>query len=73
MAVITTANYSTLKIKFDCGFDGNSDPIMKTSSYGRINPEATNDNCMEFANLIVGLQKHDLEAVTKIDSTSLSE
>ena len=33
MAVITTANASTLKIKFDCGMDGNGDNIMRTSSY----------------------------------------
>ena len=73
MAVITTANASTLKIKFDCGMDGNGDNIMRTSSYGYLKPDATNDDVMEVANVLVGLQKHDLEGVTKIDSTSLSE
>lgn len=73
MAVITTANASQLKIKFDCGMGADAKNIFRTSTYGNVKSDASNDNCMEFANLIVGLQKHDLEGVTKIDSTSLSE
>lgn len=74
MAVITMANYSQLKIKFDCGMDlGTSDVIYRTSTYNKIKSESSHDNLMEFANLIVGLQKHTLKGVTRIDSTSLSE
>ena len=74
MAVITTANYSQLKIKFDCGMDpGTHGVIYRTSTYNKIISTSSHDDLMEFANLIKGLQKHDLESVTRIDSTSLSE
>lgn len=73
MAVIASPNASSLKIKFDCGIGNDGDNVMKTNTYNGLKPSATNEDIMAVTNAIVGLQKHDLEAVTKVDNTSLSE
>lgn len=73
MAVIASSNASSLKIKFDCGVDIDGKYIMKTSTYSYLKATASNEDIMEVTNAIVSLQKNDLEAVTKIDNTSLSE
>lgn len=73
MAVIATPNASSLKIKFDCGIDMDGNSLMKTNTYSPIKSIASNDDIMAVTNAIVSLQKHDLESVTKVDNTSLSE
>ena len=73
MAVIATPNASSLKIKFDCGIDMDGNSVMKTNTYSPIKSIASNDDIMAVTNAIVSLQKHDLESVTKVDNTSLSE
>lgn len=73
MAVIATPNASSLKIKFDCGIDMDGNSLMKTNTYSPIKSIASNDDIMAVTNAIVSLQKHNLESVTKVDNTSLSE
>ena len=73
MAVITSKNASTLKVKYDCGIDIFGDAIVKTSNYTNIKPTASNEALMEVVNALTSLQKHNLGGVTKVDSTALSE
>ena len=73
MAVIATPNASSLKIKFDYGIDMDGNSLMKTNTYSPIKSIASNDDIMAVTNAIVSLQKHNLESVTKVDNTSLSE
>ena len=73
MAVISSPNASTIKIKLDQGTDLNGDRIIKTKSYSSVKSAASNEDIMAIVNSIVGLQDHTLSAVNRIDSYSLSE
>lgn len=73
MAVISSPNASSIKIKFDQGTDLNGDRIIKTKTYSSVKSAASNEDIMAVVNAIVGLQDHTLSAVNRIDSYSLSE
>lgn len=73
MAILVTPNASSLKIKFDCGLDENGDNMMKTRTYNSLKSSASNEDVLAVANSLVGLQKNTLEAITKVDNTTLSE
>lgn len=73
MAVISTPNATSVKVKFDQGTNLDGDRIIKTKTYSSIKSAATNEDIMAVVNSIVGLQKHTLSAVTRLDSYSLSE
>lgn len=73
MAVISTPNVSSIKIKYDQGTDLNGDRIIKTKSYSSVKSAASNEDIMAVVNAIVALQDHTLSAVNRIDNYSLSE
>ncbi|MGM9533840.1 MAG: DUF1659 domain-containing protein [Intestinibacter sp.] len=73
MAVISTKNLSSLKLYFDKGVDLNSNRIMGTKTFGFVDPEALDQDIMDVANALAGLQQHTLYNVVRIDNTSLSE
>ena len=73
MAVGTSTNLSSLKLYFDKGVDINSKRIMGTKTFGFVDPEALDQDIMDVANALAGLQKHTLYNVVRIDNTSLSE
>lgn len=73
MAVISTPNASSIKIKFDKGTDLNGDRIIKTKTYSSVKSAASNEDIMAVVNAIVGLQDHTLSAVNRVDNYSLSE
>lgn len=73
MAVISSPNASSIKIKLDQGTDLNGDRIIKTKTYSSVKSAASNEDIMAVVNAIVGLQDHTLSAVNRIDSYSLSE
>lgn len=73
MAVISTNNPTGLKLRFDCGKDDNGKVIVKTKTYSKVNPSATNDDVYAVAKAISSLQEHSLIEVQKIDNTTISE
>lgn len=73
MAVISTNNPTGLKLRFDCGKDDNGKVVVKTKTYSKINPSATNDDVYAVAKAISSLQEHSLIEVQKIDNTTISE
>lgn len=73
MAVISTPNASSIKIKFDHGTSLDGDRIIKSKTYSSIKSTSSNDNIMAVINAIVGLQKHSLNSINRIDNSSLSE
>lgn len=73
MAVISTSNASSVKVKFDQGMDLNGDRVIKTKTYSSIKPDASNENIMAVVNALEGLQEHMLSGVNRVDNTSLSE
>ena len=73
MAVISTSNASSVKVKFDQGMDLNGDRVIKTKTYSSIKSGASNDDIMAVVNAIEGLQEHMLSGVNRVDNTYLSE
>ena len=73
MAVISTSNASSVKVKFDQGMDLNGDRVVKTKTYSSIKPDASNENIMAVVNALEGLQEHMLSGVNRVDNISLSE
>ena len=73
MAVISTPNATSAKIKLDHGADVNGDRIIKTKTLTNIKSTASNDDIMAVVNAIVDLQKHTLSATNRVDNSSLSE
>lgn len=73
MAVISTPNASSVKVKFDHGTDINGDRVIKTKTFSSIKSTASNDDIMAVVNAIVSLQQHTLSATNRVDNSSLSE
>ena len=73
MAIISTSNASSVKVKFDHGTDLNGDRIIKTKTYSSIKSSASNENIMAVVNALVGLQQHYLSGLNRVDNISLSE
>ena len=73
MAVISTPNASSIKVKFDHGTDINGDRVIKTKTFSSIKSSASNDDIMAVVNALVGLQQHTLSATNRVDNSSLSE
>ena len=73
MAVISTPNASSVKVKFDHGTDISGDRVIKTKTFSSIKSSASNDDIMAVVNALVGLQQHTLSATNRVDNSSLSE
>ena len=73
MAVISTPNASSVKVKFDHGTHINGDRVIKTKTFSSIKSSASNDDIMAVVNALVGLQQHTLSATNRVDNSSLSE
>ena len=73
MAVISTPNASTIKVKFDHGLDINGDRVVKTKSFNSIKYSATNEDIMDVVNALSNLQQHSVIATNRVDNSSLSE
>ena len=73
MAVVSTPNASSIKVKFDHGTDLNGDRVIKTKTYASIKSGASNDNIMSVVLALAGLQEHTLAGTNRLDNSSLSE
>ena len=72
MTVSETKNPSSLKIKFDCGYDDNGKTIVKSRTFSNVAPTATVENIMAVARALVNLQIHDALEILKQDNTVLN-
>ncbi|MEW9077265.1 DUF1659 domain-containing protein [Terrisporobacter glycolicus] len=73
MAVVSTPNASSVKVKFDHGTDLNGDRIVKTKTFSSIKSGASNENIMAVVNALVEMQQHTLSGTNRVDNSSLSE
>ncbi|MEW9079249.1 DUF1659 domain-containing protein [Terrisporobacter glycolicus] len=73
MAVVSTPNASSVKVKFDHGTDLNGDRVVKTKTFSSIKSGASNENIMAVVNTIAALQQHTLSGTNRVDNSSLSE
>lgn len=70
--VSETKNYSTLKIKFDCGLGDNGKTIVKSRSYSNVKANAKALDVFNVAETLISLQQHDKLSVVKQDNTELN-
>ncbi|WP_434799523.1 DUF1659 domain-containing protein [Terrisporobacter vanillatitrophus] len=73
MAVVSTPNASSIKVKFDHGTDLNGDRIVKTKTFSSIKSGASNDDVMAVVNALAAMQQHTLTGTNRVDNSSLSE
>jgi len=73
MGVVSTPNASSLKMRFECGKDYNNKLIIKSRTYSKVRPEATDEKVHQVAGAIASLQQYTLIEVAKIDNTTISQ
>ena len=73
MAIISIANASSIKVKFDQGEDLNGDRIVKTRTYSSVKPNASSEDIVSVITTLSALQQHTLVGLNRIDNTSLSQ
>lgn len=70
--VSETKNYSTLKIKYDCGLNGEGKTIVKSRSYSNVKDNAKALDVFNVAETLISLQQHDKLSIIKLDNTELN-
>ncbi|MFR8871404.1 MAG: DUF1659 domain-containing protein [Paraclostridium sordellii] len=70
--VSETKNYSTLKIKYDCGLNGEGKTIVKSRSYSNVKANAKALDVFNVAETLISLQQHDKLSIVKQDNTELN-
>lgn len=73
MAIITTNNLSSLKIKLGCGMDNDGNAIVKSKTFSNLKHNADNQEIINVTNALCDLQQHALMEVLKQDNTLISE
>ena len=70
--VSETKNYSTLKIKYDCGLNGEGKTIVKSRSYSNVKANAKALDVFNVAETLISLQQHNKLSIIKLDNTELN-
>lgn len=70
--VSETKNCSTLKIKYDCGLNGEGKTIAKSRSYSNVKANAKALDVFNVAETLISLQQHDKLSIIKLDNTELN-
>jgi hypothetical protein len=66
MATVATPISSTLQVIVETGLDENNKVITKTRSYPRVKPSAQDDDIMDVAVHLAGLQMHPVNSIRKV-------
>ena len=73
MAVIVTKNLSTLKLYLNKGTDSEGKEIKTSKSFSYVDSAASDQNVLDVANALGGLQKHELYRIIRLNKSTLSE
>jgi len=73
MAVIATPVDSALQLILQTGMDQDNKPILRTRSFARVKVSATDQDLMDVAKGLAGLQIHPVSAVRRVVETELTE
>lgn len=73
MAVVSTPVDSKLKISVQTGLDDKGDAILRSRSYNKVKTTAPDEDLMDVAKQIAGLQIHPVNAVYKVTQSHLAE
>ncbi|HKM38794.1 MAG TPA: DUF1659 domain-containing protein [bacterium] len=72
MAVERTPQTSRLQLQLQTGVDPDThEPILSNRYFNNVKPAAADENVYEAAQVLVGLQKYELQEVRRIDTGSL--
>lgn len=73
MAVIVTPVDSNLQIIVQTGVDENNKPVFKTRSYTRVKTDAQDQDLLDVAKQLAGLQIHPVNSIRRVMETELTE
>jgi hypothetical protein len=73
MAVISTPVNSILQLVLEKGMGENGKPILRTKSYNRVKTSAPDEDLMEVAKQLSGLQDYPVNAIRRVIETELTE
>jgi hypothetical protein len=73
MAVVSEALAAKLKLSLDFGVDEDGKVIKRSKTFSHVKSDATDENILDTAKIIVSLQEHDLRSVVRMDEALLSE
>ena len=65
-------NFSSLRLKFDCGLGENGRSLIRSRTYSNLKNDAKALDVFNVANAIASLQKHSVLDVVKVDNTTLA-
>jgi hypothetical protein len=73
MAVNSNPGEGILQIKFQTGLDDDGKPVIRTKSFTGVKPTATDEDVYTVAQRLIGLQKHTVVSVNRINPVELTE
>jgi hypothetical protein len=73
MPVIVTPVDSSLQIIVQTGVDANNKPVYRTRSYNRVKTDAQDQDVLDVAKQIIGLQAHPVNSIRRVMETELNE
>ncbi|MCR4431007.1 MAG: DUF1659 domain-containing protein [Tepidanaerobacteraceae bacterium] len=73
MAVVVTPVDSSLQIIVQTGVDGNNKPVYRTRSYARVKTDASEQDLMDVAVQLAGLQAHPVNSIRRVMEAELVE
>lgn len=72
MAVMSLPSPSRLQLRLLVGIEEGKE-IFRLRTFGNVNPEATDQDLMDVAQALGGLQIHEVDAVRRLDQADLVE
>jgi len=73
MAVVSTPQGSTLRLRLQTGTDGEGNPVYKSRNYNAVKVTAADQDVFDIAQTFAGLQTYTLAKVLRIDEEDLAE
>lgn len=73
MAVVSKPVDSKLKISVQTGLDDEGNAILKNRSYNKVKTTVSDEDLMDVAKQLAGLQAHPVNAIYKVTESHLTE
>ncbi len=71
MEITNMPGQTRLQFRLNVGVDDEGETILRTRSFGRIKPDATDEDIYEVGDILMTLQKHSVFSVHRFDSGEL--
>ncbi len=73
MPVTAMPEDSRLRLTYKIGEEMDGTPVLRSRTYNRLKPEASDNAIYQFATIIAGLQKFSLYGVSRVNEVKLEE